>query len=443
MVPDARLRPRIGRIAAAAALALLAASAGAQEKPPSIARRVEDVLQSKGKDGERAARLENLGPDAVPILLDILGADTVPFATPDPAAVLVDDPKESLIVAALKRFERAELVPPIARSAPSSSSTRLRRAAVEALGTVGDRRDLSLLCRIATPGGPNDDLEPRLDAALRKATLDILRRDFGAYLALQDLLRGQFSATRLCLYRALADTFASQALAILVQRLGTEPIEDPLLLTEIARGSRFVPLPPEIGVREALRPYLHSDQTVLVQAATTSLGNLEDPDAVPDLIEQLRHADSFVRDCSHVALQKITGEKLLPDRDRWAAWYAGEREWYRERSRACIQDLRTEVEIRKHVAMAEFSKHPLYREEFTGHMLRTLPRESEGLQRLGICALGLMGSTSAVPYLEAMQTDANPELSGEARAALGRIFERRPQPEKQRPVGAASVLAGN
>lgn len=443
MVFAGTLRPRIGRAVAAASLLLLAAPATAQETSPSIAKRVEDVLQAKATDNERAARLENLGPDAIPVLLDILRADTVPFATPEPTAALVEDPKETLVVAALKRFDRAELVAPIGRSAPSSSSPRLRRAAVEVLGAVGDRRDLSLLCRIATPAGLNDDLEPKLDAALRRAAVDVLQRDFGAYLALQDLLRKQFSATRLCLYRALADTSASQALAILVMRLGTDALEDPLLLGEIARGSRFVPLPPEIGVREALRPYLHSDQAALVQSATTSLGNLEDPDAVPELIEQLRHDDSFVRTASHAALQKITGEKLLPDRNRWAAWYAGERQWYRERSQACIEDLRTEVEIRKHVAMAEISKHPLYREEFTGHMLRMLPHESAGLQRLGICALGLMGSTSAVPYLEAMQTDANPELSGEARAALARIFERRPQPEKQRPLGAASVLAGS
>ena len=437
MVRKARHRPRIVRVLA---VLVLASHAAAQASAPSIAKRVEDVLQSEASEDDRAAKLENLGPYAIPVLLAILGADTVPFATPDGAAVLVDDAKESVLVAALKRFSRAELVAPIGASAPESTSARLRRAAVEVLGAVGDRRDLALLCRIASPASKNDDLAPRMEPTLRQAALGILLRDFAAYLTMRDVLRNQPSATRLSLFRALADTSASQALAILVQRLGADPIEDPLLLAEIARGSRSVPLPPEIGVRDALRPYLFSGRAFMVQAATTSLGNLEDLEVVPELIEQLRHEDSFVRESSHAALQKITGEKLLPDRDRWASWYADESEWYRQRSQACIDDLRTEVEIRKHVAISEISRHPLYREEFTSHMLRMLPYESDALQRLGICALGLMGSASAVPYLEGTATDANSELAAEARSALARIRERRAS-QGARPVPLAANLS--
>ena len=423
MSPAARLLPRT-----AVAILAMACLAFADQRTTSASKKVEEVLQSKVSESDRVARLANVGPDAIPVLLAILGSDAGPVALQEPS-----------IVAALKRFDRTQLVPAIVRTTSAGSPARLRRASIEALGAVGDRRELPVLCKIASPAAASDDLEPTVETALRRATVEILLRDFGSYLAIQDLLRSQLSATRLCIYRALADTGAAPSLPILVQRLGADALEDPILLSEIARGSRSVPLPPEIGVREGLRVYLHSDRAVLVQAATTSLGNLEDADSVPDLVAQLAHPDSFVRETSHAALCKITGEKLLPVRERWAAWYASETDWYAKRAAACIEDLRTGVGVRKNLAISEISKHALYREEFTEHVLRMLPHESEALQRQGICALGIMGSASAVPYLEAQAFDSNAELAGAAREALQRIRERRPQAEKRgTPIPASA-----
>ena len=426
MVPVPRLLPRTAvAILATACLAL------AEQRSPSAEKKVEDVLQAKVSETDRLARLANVGPDAIPVLLGILGDESSPFTA-----------QESSIVAALKRFDRTQLLPPILRATSTEATGRVRAASIEALGAAGDRRDLRLLCKIASPVSANDDLDPLVEPALRRATADIFLRDFGSYLAIQDLLRSQLSATRLCLYRALADTGAAQSLPILVQRLGADALEDPILLTEIARGSRSVPLPPEIGVREALRAYLHSDQAILIQAATTSLGNLEDPEVVPELVAQLSHPDSFVREASHAALCRITGEKLLPDRERWSAWFASESDWYRKHAAGCIEDLRTGVGVRKNLAIAEISKHPLYREEFTVHVLRMLPRESEALQRQGICALGILGSASALPYLEAQSGDSNAELASAAREALQRLRERRPQREKRGTAIPASAGGG-
>jgi HEAT repeat protein len=422
MVPAPRLLPRTAvAILATACLALA-------DQRPSSAKKVEEVLQAKVSDSDRVARIANVGPDAIPVLLGILGDGSSPFAA-----------QEASIVAALKRFDRTQLLPPILRATSADAPARVRAASIEALGAVGDRRDLPLVCKIASPSATNDDLDPLVEPALRRATAEILLRDFGSYLAIQDLLRSQLSATRLCLYRALADTGAAQSLPILVQRLGADALEDAILLTEIARDSRSVPLPPEIGVREGLRVYLHSDQPVLIQAATASLGNLEDANVVPDLVAQLSHPDSLVRETSHAALCRITGEKLMPDRERWTAWYLSESDWYKKRAAGCIEDLRTGIAVRKNLAIAEMSKHALYREEFTVHVLRMLPHESEALQRQGICALGIMGSSSAVPYLEAQASDSNAELASAAREALQRIRERRPQGEKRGTAIPASA----
>jgi HEAT repeat protein len=421
MVPAARLLPRT-----AVAILATACLAFAGERGPSAAKKVEEILQAKLSESDRVARLVNVGPDAIPVLLGILASDA-------------GTAQETSIVAALKRFDRTQLLPPIVRASSDDAPARLRGASIDVLGAVGDRRELQIACKIASPAAANDDLDPLVEPALRHAVADILLRDFGSYFAIQDLLRAQPSATRICLYRALADTGAAPSLPILVQRLGADALEDPILLTEIARGSRSVPLPPEIGVREGLRVYLRSDQAILIRAATTSLGNLEDAGSVPDLVAQLSHPDSLVREASHAALCRITGEKLLPDRERWTAWYLAESDWYQKRAAACIEDLRTGVSVRKNLALSEISKHALYREEFTAHVLRMLPRESEVLQRQAICALGIMGSSSAVPYLEAQSGDANADLAGAAREALRRIRERRPPSEKRGTAIPASA----
>ncbi len=422
--------PRAPRHLPRHAFAILATAclAFGEQRAPSPAKKVEDALDAKVQESERVARLASVGPDAIPVLLGILGSYAGPAAG-----------QEASIIAALKRFDRTQLLPPIVRATGAGATARVRAASIDAIGAVGDRRDLPLVCKIASPAATNDDLDALVEPALRRATASILLRDFGSFLAIQDLLRSQLSATRLCLYRALADTGAAQSLPILVQRLGTVAIEDPILLAEIARGSRSVPLPPEIGVREGLRTYLHSDQAVLIQAATTSLGNLEDAGAVLELVAQLSHPDSFVREASHEALCRITGEKLMPDRERWTTWYAAESDWYKRRAAACIEDLRTGVGARKSLAIAEISKHALYREEFTTHVLRMLPQASEALQRQGICALGVMGSSGAVPYLEAQAADLNVDLAALAREALQRIRERRPQVEKRRTAIPASA----
>src|SRR5262245_65043120 len=100
MVSAARLLPRTAvAILATACLAL------ADQRSPSAAKKVEDALQAKLAESDRVARLVNVGPDAIPVLLGILGDGSSPFAA-----------QETSIVAALKRFDRTQLLPSIVRA---------------------------------------------------------------------------------------------------------------------------------------------------------------------------------------------------------------------------------------------------------------------------------------------------------------------------------------
>jgi HEAT repeat protein len=59
------------------------------------------------------------------------------------------------------------------------------------------------------------------------------------------------------------------------------------------------------------------------QTAANSLGEIGNEKAVPPLIDSLEDGNYLVRSASLVALNRITGEALGPDKDDWADWWNG------------------------------------------------------------------------------------------------------------------------
>jgi hypothetical protein len=399
---------------------------------PTLEVRIQSVL-AESRSGSslsiegQASRLSELGPNAIPVLFDLLQAEPLPpflalAHSCSPAAIEVLDPRqEQVVVAALQKFRRPQLVRPVTDLLLGTTSVRPRADGLRVLGVVGDGRDLPLLCRSIAPITANGDVESALAPPFREAAAAILRRDITAIFGVQSLLRDLPSATRLCVVHVLADLATAPAIEILSQRLGMEPLEDAILLNEIARAAPSVPLPVEPAVLATVRPHLRSENAALARAAAQCVGGLEDVESIADLIELLSHSDSGVRQVAHAALCRIAGVNFAPDGQRWKTWRDGETKWFEKVAPHWIEDFLTGANLEKAHAIAELSQHPLFRGEIAAVLQRSLPGESESIRRLGIGALRQLGAASATAFLEICAGDPDPAIAAEAKAALERI----------------------
>jgi HEAT repeat protein len=383
--------------------------------------------------------LFELGSGAIRPLLGVLETEIVPRVDGDtqPPALegekKLDARQEAVIVAALAKFGRKPLVPPMTRELAKPSSVRFRADCLRLLEAVGDREDLRLICQVVAPADANGDIEPALGPGFVEAATSILSRDPTALLAVGELWREIPSATRLCLYRALGELASPLSVSILGLRLGREAAEDPFVLADLARASKKVPLPVEGSVLELVRPYLKSEEPVVVQGAAACLGGFQDEGCIGDLIELLSHADGGVRGAAHQALRSIGGVGLWADVPRWTSWYEGEREWHEATAPGRIESIRNGRVGERARAIADLTEHPLYRKEIAVELQEVLPNAEDEIRLLGIRALGQLGAATAVPFLESCTLDPEPGLAAEARAALGRI-----QAQRDHPGGAGS-----
>jgi HEAT repeat protein len=383
--------------------------------------------------------LFELGTGAIPPLLGVLETETVPRVEGDsPRSTAgsekgLDARQEDAILAALAKFGRKPLVQPMGHELAKSPSVRFRADCLRLIKAVGDRDDLRLICQIVAPSDANADVDPALAPVFVDAAASIFSRDFAALFAVSELWREIPSATRLSLFRALGEVASPTAVSILSLRLGTQAAEDPFVMAELARASRKVPLPVEPSVVEAIRPYLKSEQAVLVQSAATALGGLRDDESVSALIELLAHPDTTVQGAAHRALCSISGVGLWPDAARWTSWLEAERTWHEKTAPARIDEMRNGNVGQRSRAIADLAEHPLYRDEIATELQNALPHAEDEIQLLGIRALGQLGAAKAVPYLESCTRDAQPGVAGEARAAIVRIQAQRDRSGSEAP----------
>jgi HEAT repeat protein len=200
------------------------------------------------------------------------------------------------------------------------------------------------------------------------------------------------------------------------------------VLADLAQASRKVPLPVDSSVLELVRPYLRSEQTVLVQNAAVSLGGFEDEECIADLVQLLSHPDTGVRGAAHEALRSIAGVGLWPDVARWTSWLEGERTWHEKAAPGRIEEIRSGGVGDRARAIADLAEHPLYRNEIATELQSVLPHAEDEIRLLGIRALGQLGAATAVPFLESCSLDPQAGLAAEARLAIARIQSQRDHP---------------
>jgi len=434
---------------AALAIALLAlgvASGSASDQTGArskeeLATKVRSILLAIRADEPAAFEgqtqsLVGLGSAAVPLLLEALESRLVPAlpgATVEPEEL--DAARESVAIGALSRRTRRELLQPALALLERSTAAHTSAVAVRLLGAVGDRRELSRLCRTVRPE-PDEFVDGEIVDAFEAAATGILKRDEAAATSAHDLLREEPDPVRWSLIRALANAASESTLAILAAELGAHPEDDVFVLEQMTQACASVPPPIPESLVLPVRQYLRSDQPACAAQAARCLAALEDTESVEELIGLLRSGEPEVLHAAHAALVSIANVGLLPEAGRWEHWLAEESAWFRNDFPGLARDLQGGKAIVVGQAISRMAAHPLYRREIADLLALALEGQPAAIRRLACSALQQLGAKTAIPFLERCAEDPDPLLALEARRALASF---RPA----RDAGEASPTSGD
>ncbi|HEV8113142.1 MAG TPA: HEAT repeat domain-containing protein [Planctomycetota bacterium] len=403
-----------------------------QSGGPSRARTpdaaIREVLAGSTKDPARPVdacigELASAGHKLIPNLVDVLASGELPGGT---QGETIDARQEEIVLGALERFRRGDLKGRVEALLDAQARPAARRGGYRLLGAVGDREDLSLLCRALRPSDPDADPDREEAACFRAAVAGILKRDELGYPLVRALLRGEPAPIRYYLIDALAETGSSAALELLGSEPGTGPEEGVSRMTACARLAASVELPVDATIPSWIRVHLRSEDPMEVSAAAECLGRIEDYESVSELTELLGHPHPDVGRAALQALRTITGANLRPDAARWRSWVLAEEEWFAGSSDRIAADLAGSSPVKKMAAIAELAGHPFHRCEAARLLARALPHETDELQRVGCVALRQLRASSALPFLEACAESRSKAVADEARAAIETIRAARP-----------------
>src|SRR5262249_7252313 len=207
-----------------------------------------------------------------------------------------------IVIGALERVRRGDLKGKIELLIEAGARPEARRAGYRLLGELGTREDVLLLCEALRGPDPEADPDREEAAGFRSAVARILKRDELGYPLVRTLLHKETAPLRYYLMCALSDTQSAAALGILSAALGARPEGPRWLRAECGRSAAAVEIPVDGAVPSSIRVHLRSDDAMEVRAAVECLGNVEDFDSVPDLVELLDHAHPDVRRAALEAL---------------------------------------------------------------------------------------------------------------------------------------------
>jgi HEAT repeat protein len=360
----------------------------------------------------------------VPLLIVMLDERKVP-GVDGLASQRLSIAQSELIHAGLRVAGRREALAALDRRLAGSSETSTRAAAIEVYGLFGEAKDLRTIVQLAG-GAADGELDARIDTTLQQAIAAVLGRDERAFDALSAVARDRSRSVLASMLFGVGAARDARGLSFVADVLAWHAELAVEGLSQIRLMGRSPS--PEVDERlaEFARESLDLTREARCRAATVALGALEDPHALPALIDLLESHSSGMRDDAAWALRRISGQDFQLARDDWALWYGDERRWYDEQMGEQSAALGTDDLAQFAAAVQVLSRHFLYRHEVAEALLPSLNRTEPQLRCVVCAALGELGSTVAVRALTETVGDEDDSVSACARAALRAITGRDP-----------------
>jgi HEAT repeat protein len=405
-----------------AALLCLATPASARSRQDA-AFEVERLLAEPSAADDLPRRLAAIGPSAVlPLFHALAGTgEREPLAAP----------RRELALGALELLPCSAVLGALEANVGPEATRPQRSAALEIVGRTGQRADVALLVRYATPPPGSEERELDVERAFESAASDWLDRNPEAVA----LLAAEWSAVPPALWiplaRQLGAALSPSQLDTLTDQLGRAPGADGLLLGEIERLAARASSAMRRQIRPAVRPMLDEEDPLVCIAACRAVRELEDSEAVHALIQLLSAEEEAVRSSALEALQGLTRQSLGPEPEAWNAWYAGELAWWQGAAQRHLTALGMGLKLEIVPAMLGLARGVLFREEIAPALFGFLQHSDRDVARLAASVLGSLGSRLAVPALAESLSSKDRAVAAAAHKALRQIAGRDLGPEAQ------------
>jgi hypothetical protein len=392
------------------------------------ATRAASVLRMARRDRDRpveelARELRAIGADVVEPLLDTLQHSAVPATAPDEPAQLLSVRQREVVLRGLQQFSAGPTLRSIQARLSATPNLSTRVATLWVYSAVGGVSELAhgLDCAMQSN---EPKIHARADEALRAAVTGILTREPRAFDGLASRVLNAPHALHGPLVFAIGAARDSRGQETFARLLATR--EE--LLDVVVAQVRLLGAPADPEVRELLggelQAALATNRPQLVAAACRALGEIEDEDALPQLIELLSSEELTVRESAHWALKRCSRLNLSARADAWTRWYEGQAQWWETRAGKLLENLVDGQRVERLLALEELAEASIYRDEIVEHVAPLLADGDTLIRRRACDALRELGMRNAAPALLHALEDSDSEVRIKSRGALEALYGR-------------------
>lgn len=370
-----------------------------------------------------AAELRGLGPDVIEPLLDVLFAHEVPPVQPDETHQTLSIEQREILLATLSSFHAARTLHSAELRLAAQPSAVARVAGLWVYSAVGDVPELARAVQLAHVERETK-LPAKCEEAFRAAVTKILVRNPAGFSGLSGLvLRAPPELHRSFVF-AIGDTRDPRGQETFARLLTFR--EDLVDVTVAQCRLLGPPLEPEVReeLGRVLEPLLDSTAPQLCAAACRALGEIENENSIPRLIELLESTELTVRENALWALKRCSRLNLPPRAEAWSRWFREMQAWWDERAHGLFVDLRDGQRLERMLALEELGRVAIYRDEITDHVTPLLSDGDVLVRRRACDTLHALGMRSAAPALLTALEDSDGEVRSKARGALEALLAR-------------------
>lgn len=300
--------------------------------------------------------------------------------------------------------------------------------ALNILERVGSRaNDIKYCIDIMRFLDPSTAGSPEVSLRFQRAVEMILLRNRTLFFSLEKLVLASDPQFKFQLLAAAGATKTLESTRLMLRLLGSNDATDALLLQFIGQSRTSMPLPIDDPGLSAVRYYLSSTNPALRRESALAAGRLEDPDAIPLLLQLLDDNTLNVRPNAHWALRKITGLSFHADAGRWNRWYKMENEEWDSGLSDLLQQLNSQHPGEIARAIDRLAAVRLHRNKIALALVPIVKHPNAKLARHALLTIRAIRAPRVIPPLVAMWDDLHPALRPLLHEALvGITGEQRP-----------------
>jgi len=356
-------------------------------------------------------------------LVALTADDLVSYLRDRRVPALEDEPSQTLsiyqhelILDALSQSEPATTMAATSRMLTASSGGSAVAAAIEVYGATGESGQLSTI-RALLAGLEEEQWSKRLERSLQQAVASIIRGDYRAQGLLLSSWRDWKPEHLTGVIRGIGASRDPRGLEFLGEILYWEPDHVHLALSQVRllgpSRVEFIDKP----ITETVREMLDTEDARIRKAALLALGDLQDLESVPRMIEILSEEGTGERENAVWALQRITGVRLNDQAQTWKTWFDMESKWY-SRVGTVMAKLSSPDDADVFGAIRELSTHYLHKDELAQAVSECLTHSNPKIRATACKGLARLKSSVAVPVLISRLDDRDERVQFAARKAL-------------------------